>query len=110
MVLRVERPVWLYAGLCWIVAGGCADLALTLWGLRLGAIYEANPLLAPLVAFSPALAAGLKVGVTVGAALIFHQGYARRPRLVAASVTLVGVILLAVMALHVAWLRLVHLG
>lgn len=105
-VLRIERPIWLHASLAWILASNAADLALTLWGLRLGVIREANPLLAPLLAANPAAAAGLKLAAAAVAVLIMYLAYPLRPRLVAAGVSLVSVMLLGVLLLHAWWVGL----
>ncbi|HYF90905.1 MAG TPA: DUF5658 family protein [Symbiobacteriaceae bacterium] len=101
--MRVHRPRWLLAGLWWIVTGGAADLALTLWGLRLGAIEEANPLMAPLVTAHPALAVVVKLVVAGAAVLVFHQAYPLRRRLVAAGVLVVSLCLAGVLLLHGSW-------
>lgn len=103
-IFRVHRPLWLMAGLAWILAGGVADLALTLWGLRVGAIEEANPIMASLVAVHPALAVSVKLGVTGAAVLILHWAYPLRRRLVAVGVALVSLGLAAVLALHAVWI------
>lgn len=102
--MRLERDFWFHAGLAWIFAGSAADLALTLWGLRLGVIEEANPLLAPLLTHRPALGAGLKLGVTLAAVAILRRAYPLRQRLVAAGVGLVGASLLGVLLMHAWWI------
>jgi membrane-associated protease RseP (regulator of RpoE activity) len=103
-LLADERPFWLYASLGWVLAGSLADLALTLWGLHLGAIREGNPLIAALLAASPFLAALLKVGATIAAVWALHWAYPQRRRLVAASLALVSLATLGVLLLHVNWL------
>lgn len=106
-VLRITRPVWFHAALAWILAGNAADLALTLWGLRLGVIHEANPLLAPLLAARPGLAAGLKLAAAAAAVLILYMVYPLRQRLVAGAVAVVSLALLGVLILHAWWIGLV---
>lgn len=103
-LLRTARPAWLSAGLWWILAAGAADLALTLWGLRLGVIGEANPLLAPLITTRPLLAGCLKMGVTGAAVLFLHWAYPWRSRLVGLGVGVVSLSLLWVMLLHATWI------
>lgn len=107
-MLRTARPVWLSAGLWWILAAGAADLALTLWGLRLGVIGEANPLLAPLITARPLLAACLKMGVTGVAVLFLHWAYPGRSRLVTLGVAVASLSLLWVLMLHAAWISWVR--
>jgi hypothetical protein len=98
-----HRPVWLRAGLAWICAASVLDLALTLWGLEQELIAEANPLMAWLLAMSPTLAILVKLAATGAGAWALHWVYPRRPGLVAASVALVGLGLLAILRLHLAW-------
>lgn len=105
-MLRIVRPTWLYAALAWILASNAADLALTLWGLRLGVIREANPLLAPLLAANPTMAAALKLAAAGAAVLILHWAYPIRRRLVAAGVVAISLALLGVLILHAWWIGL----
>jgi hypothetical protein len=105
-VLHIQRPAWLHAALAWILASNGADLALTLWGLRLGVIREANPLLAPLLATNPPLAAGLKLAAAGIAVLVLYLAYPLRPRLVAAGASLASFMLLGVLILHAWWVGL----
>lgn len=105
--MRATKPRWLYAGLGWILAGSAADLVLTLWGLRLGVIREANPLLAPLLASNPALASGLKLGVTAAGVIVLHRIYPASSRLVSFGVAMVGAALLVVLVMHFLWIKTV---
>lgn len=105
-MLRIARPVWFYAALAWILAANAADLALTLWGLRLGVIREANPLLAPLLASRPDLATGLKLATAGAAVVILYFAYPMRQRLVGAAVAVISVALLGVLVLHALWVGL----
>jgi hypothetical protein len=100
------RPLWLHGALAWILASNAADLALTVWGLRLGVIAEANPLLAPLLATRPALAGGLKLAAATVSVFILYLAYPVRPRLVAAGVLVISLALLFVLVLHAIWIGL----
>lgn len=98
--------MWLHVGIGLIVAGNVADLGLTLWGLRLQVIREANPLFAFLLSWEPALAAALKLGVAVWGSAVLYWAFERNPRLVTAGVLVVGAGMLAVLKLHIDWLWL----
>lgn len=98
------RPPWLALGACWLLLGNLADLLLTLWGLHLGAIWEANPLIRPLLDHYPALAGALKMTVATAGATALLWAYPRTPRLAAGGILLVGLGLLWVLQLHIAWL------
>jgi hypothetical protein len=99
-----QKPVWLHAGLGWIVAGNVADLLLTLWGLRLEVIYEANPVFASLLEWEPVLAGGIKLAVALWGSAVLYWAFERNPRLVAAGVLVVGAGMLVVLKLHLDWI------
>jgi len=82
---------------------GLLDFALTAWGLQLGIFAEANPIIAALLHYSPALGYGLTVGLPLlGLALIWHL----RDRSRMARPALWGLfgVRVAIIAMHAAWI------
>jgi len=99
------RPAWLRMAVVWILAANGADLGLTVWGLELRVIAEANPIFARMMAISPVLAGVLKMGVAAGALWFLYRVYPRNPRLVTAGVAVVGIAMAIVLIMHADWLR-----
>jgi hypothetical protein len=66
-----HHPQWLAIAML-IVVSSCIDALLTLMLVERGA-YEANPLMAPLVAGSGLVFAGVKIGLTAGGVVLLTQ-------------------------------------
>jgi len=89
-----HHPQWLAIAIL-IVVFSCSDALLTLMLLDDGA-YEANPMMAPLVAGSAAAFAVVKIGLTAGGVVLLTQ----LARLRAFGGVPVGVLLYLVLALY----------
>ena len=89
-----HHPQWLAIAML-IVVFSCTDALLTLVLLERGA-YEANPMMAPLVAGSAAAFAVVKIGLTAGGVVLLTQ----LARLRAFGGVPVGVLLYLVLALY----------
>lgn len=99
--MPMSRKIW--TGLAWIAGSNVADLALTLWGLRLQVITEANPAMAALLARDPGIAAALKLAAVLFCIGALVRAYPRRPHLVSASTIMLSAAMLGVMGLHARW-------
>lgn len=97
-------PVWVRASLAWVLLSNAADLVLTLWGIDLGRIAEANPIMAPILAANPQLAIVLKVFLAAGGVMALYWAYPRRPRFTGAAVGFISLVMLWVMYLHGLWI------
>jgi hypothetical protein len=88
----------------WIVLSNAADMALTLWGLHLRTIWEANPVVAWLLELSPVLTVVLKLGLGLWGGWVLYWAYPRSPRLVTAGLLAVGIGMALVLRLHMGWI------
>lgn len=86
-----------------LCALAAADALLTAWGLRLGYITEANPLMASLFSACPAAAVGICISVTTLAAAALHAARRKHPWTAAALRWLV-VVRVGIIGLHLRWL------
>lgn len=103
-MLLFRKPIWLHVGIGWIVAGNVVDLWLTLWGLRMEVIREANPIFGFLLGAAPVLASVLKVLVAACGGAVLYWAFDRSPRLVTLGVLVVGAGMLLVLKLHLDWI------
>lgn len=103
MLAAGAPPTAVRYGLIWIALSNALDLGLTLWGVRLGVIEEANPLMAPVLTASPAALAGLKLLVVAAAVAALVWAYPRRPRFTGGAVALLSLVMLGVMGMHLSW-------
>ncbi len=90
--------------LLWLTAA--ADLVLTAWGLRLGVIEEANPLLAPLFSVSkPLTVVGGLACVTAALALLWRHRH--RVRWIHPVARLLLAFRVVVLGMHIVWILLI---
>lgn len=80
------------------------DGTLTLWGLRLGAIEEVNPVMEWLIGKSPIVFMAVKLMLPVILGFIFWKIRKRSRTFVTYSLGVVLIVYAAVMVLHVYWL------
>ena len=85
------------------VALGLLDVALTAWGLSLGMIEEANPIISNLLAVSPVLGYGVTVGMSLLAAWVLWGLRDRSPIVRPALYGVLGV-RVVIIGMHFAWM------
>lgn len=100
----MTRPLWVKLLLLLIMLTNAADLILTLWGIRLGVIAEANPLMAPLIRVCPGLAALIKLTAAGCGCGILYWAYPRQRPLVTTGLLVIAAAMATVMGLHSRWL------
>lgn len=97
-------PSWVRLSLVWILMTNAADVVLTLWGIQAERIVEANPVMAPVLAASPAAAVTLKFALVVGGVLALYWAYPLRPRFTGVAILFLCGVMFTVMGLHMAWI------
>jgi len=103
-VTVASPPLWIRAALAWILLANGFDMAVTLVGLQMQRIEEANPIMALAFRAGPAAVVVLKVVLVGGGVIALYWAYPKRPRFVAAGIGFVCAIMMGVMALHLAWI------